>query len=85
MKRFIIILIVVLLVGCATSSRMNKVNIGMSKSEILSVMGTPTSKSAEGNKEVLKYKLYGGGKGVMSPRIYHIVLENDKVVSFGDE
>ncbi len=41
MKHLVTILIGLALVGCATSGKINAVNIGMTKDEVIKVMGKP--------------------------------------------
>ena len=80
MKKIISLLVMVMMVsGCAISSRMNNLNVGMTKSEVIALMGKPASTSAIENKEVLRYKLYGDDTGIMVPGIYRVVIDNDKV------
>jgi len=43
--------------ACATSQKMNALSIGMTKAEVVKVMGRPTSTSAIGDVEYLTYRL----------------------------
>lgn len=72
----------VLLAGCQTSTALNNVHIGMSKSEVQSLLGTPDSTSAQANVEYLTYYLNAdAGYGRDQP--YMVRLVNGKVESFG--
>src|SRR5579862_9480765 len=51
------VLIVVLLAGCATADKLNSIHIGMSKDEVVSLLGKPDSTSAQANVEYLTYYL----------------------------
>lgn len=74
-----------LILGCATTSRINRVSIGMSKSQVLEVMGQPYSTSANIEVEYLIYRLstglYLGQKTYQEP--YYVRLRNGSVDSFG--
>ncbi len=35
--------------GCATAPKMNRLNVGMTKQEVISAMGKPASTAAPGN------------------------------------
>lgn len=47
---------VVFLTGCATASNMNKLSVGMTKPEVIRVMGSPDSVAAQGGAEYLEYE-----------------------------
>jgi hypothetical protein len=71
-----------LLAGCQTSSALNNIHIGMSKSEVQSLLGTPDSTSAQANVEYMTYYLTSdAGYGRDQP--YMVRLVNGKVESFG--
>lgn len=56
MLRFTFVLFTFLLVSCVgTSAKLNKVSLGMTKSEVVEAIGTPDSVSAQGNIEYLIY------------------------------
>lgn len=68
--------------GCATSPRMNKLSVGMTKDEVLDILGSPDSTSAKGGAEYLSYMLHDGPLGA-SANDYMVKLVNGKVDSFG--
>ena len=80
--RIIVIFIdVVFLFGCAGSSKkMNRLNLGMTKKEVVEVIGEPTSTSARRNTEYLNYHLT---TGVFYTTVYYVRLLNGKVVDYG--
>lgn len=81
MKKLMTIAVLVLFVlGCASSSRMNDVNIGMTKQEVIAAVGQPTSTSAKGDVEYLNYRLYRGG---FMNDDYFVRLTEGKVNAFG--
>ncbi|HKM55220.1 MAG TPA: SHOCT domain-containing protein [Isosphaeraceae bacterium] len=76
------LILAALLVGCATSDKLNYVHIGMTKDQVVAVLGTPDSTSAQANVEYLTYYLTAeSGYGRDQP--YMIRLVNAKVESFG--
>lgn len=76
------VLFAILLTGCETSTALNNVHIGMTKAEILSLLGTPDSTSAQANVEYMTYYLTSdAGYGRDQP--YMVRLVNGKVESFG--
>ena len=80
--RIIVIFIaVVFLFGCAGSSKkMNQLNLGMTKQEVIEAIGQPNSSSAIQNQEYLRYRL---NPGEFSPNEYYVKLLDGKVVAYG--
>ncbi|MGA2016446.1 MAG: SHOCT domain-containing protein [Opitutaceae bacterium] len=71
-----------LFAGCATSDKLNNVHIGMTKDQVLALLGTPDSTSAQANVEYMTYYLVAeSGYGRDQP--YMIRLVSGKVESFG--
>ena len=71
-----------LLAGCATADKLNQIRIGMSKDQVVAIMGAPDSTSAQANMEYYTYYLendsrYGGNQP------YMIRFVDNKVESFG--
>ena len=78
----LVLLLAIGLTGCATSSELNKLQIGMSRQEVLTLLGTPDSTSAQANVEYLTYYLESAaGNGREQP--YMVRLVNGRVESFG--
>lgn len=76
------LLLVTLLAGCMTADRLNDVRIGMTKDQIISLLGKPDSTSAQANIEYLTYYLTtDNGYGRDMP--YMVRLVDGKVESFG--
>jgi hypothetical protein len=72
--------------GCLTpASKINAVHLGMTKAEVLAVMGPPSSVTADQTGEYLNYSLAEGIRtgytATQSP--YEIKLVNGRVVSYG--
>ena len=83
----IITLTALFCVGCLTeASKINGVAIGMSKGEVLKIMGKPVSVTADEKTVSLNYALHETGVQIGLGYVtvpYEIKLVNDKVVSFG--
>jgi hypothetical protein len=71
----------VLLAGCESSEKLNSIQIGMSKDQVQSILGTPDSTSAQANVEYLTYYLDTDSHS--RDQAYMIRLVNGKVESFG--
>jgi hypothetical protein len=80
--RIIVIFVaVVFLFSCAGSSKkMNQLNLGMTKQEVIEAIGEPTSTSAKRNKEYLNYHLTTGG---FYTNVYYVRLLDGKVNAYG--
>ena len=81
MKRaFAMILMALLILGCATAGKMNKVQLGMTKEDVIGVLGKPNSASAMDNVMYLKYRFYK--EGVLLED-YYVKLKDGKVEAYG--
>src|SRR5580658_5153113 len=76
------VLIVVLLAGCATAEKLNDVHIGMTKDQVIALLGTPDSTSAQANVEYLTYYLEGD-PDYGRDRPYMVRMVDGRVESFG--
>lgn len=74
-----------LLSACATAHKISALQIGMSKQEVIAVMGPPASTSARGGTEYLNYALSetddDAFRGWTKP--YFVRLVNGKVDAYG--
>ena len=81
----VIALITLFCTGCLTpASNINVISIGMSKTEVLRIMGTPASVTADTSGEYLNYALAEGSTSpaaALTP--YEIKIVDGKVVSYG--
>jgi hypothetical protein len=75
-------LFVALLTGCATADKLNQVQIGMTKDQVVGLLGTPDSTSAQANVEYLTYYLEGD-PAYGRDRPYMVRVVDGKVESFG--
>lgn len=55
MKKYLPVILCLGLIGCATVPTLNSVSIGMTKADVIKIMGTPASVSAQNNTEYLIY------------------------------
>jgi Short C-terminal domain/SmpA / OmlA family len=71
-----------LFAGCATADKLNDVRIGMSKDQVISLLGKPDSMSAQANIEYLTYYL-SNDANYGRDRPYSVRVVDGKVESFG--
>ncbi len=82
MKYAVLIGCFLLLAGCATSAvRMNDLRPGMTKAEVVNILGTPSSTSSDGTSEYLNYILDPGGLYPMTP--YYVKITDGRVTHYG--
>jgi len=74
------LLLVILLAGCGTASRLNSVQLGMTRDQVVDVAGTPSSTSQMGNTQYLKYQLTSDW--IFADR-YYVRLTDGRVDAFG--
>lgn len=81
-NRIMVLLVgLVLFFGCAGSSKnMNKLRLGMSKTEVIEAMGQPNSTSASRDIEFLKYRFTSEG---LFTSEYYVKLQNGSVDAYG--
>ncbi len=81
---FLMLLLILSFYGCATAPNFNGISLGMSKADVIKTLGSPSSVSAKGNTEYLKYELSPGLRtGDVNPPEYFVRLINGKVESYG--
>jgi len=83
-KRMLILLFLsILVLGCAGSAKkINNLNIGMTKAEVIEVMGEPNFTSAANDVEILSYELISNS---LFSDMYHVSIKNGKVERFGKQ
>lgn len=74
---------VAMLVGCTTGEKIHEVQVGMTKQQVLSILGTPDGDAVKGSTEQIQYSNrlasgWGWDKGD-----YYVTFEDGKVVSYG--
>src|ERR1039457_186070 len=88
MKNVILCLCLFLLSGCATlaADKMNSISLGMTKQEVLRIMGSPVSTSAMSGVELLNYSFSETQNDAIHgrPKVpYTIRIVNGKVDAYG--
>jgi hypothetical protein len=83
-KRMLILFFLsILVLGCAGSAKkINNLNIGMTKAEVIEAMGEPNFTSAAKDVEILSYKLTSNS---LYSDTYHVSIKNGKVERFGKQ
>jgi hypothetical protein len=74
------------LVGCATAPKTNRLSIGITKQEVLAIMGRPSSTAAHvAGIEILRYRLSGTSRDILHHRTeeYFVRLVSGKVDCYG--
>ena len=82
LRQMVILAILILFVGgCAGSaSMMNSLNVGMTKADVINVLGVPDYTSGKKDTEILCYKLTSGGIFTDS---YFVIIKQGNVDRFG--
>jgi len=75
--------ILLMFLGCATGEQIKNVSPGMSKNEVISLLGKPDSYKKMGDVEVYSYtnRLISGWSHDRAD--YHVVIENGVVSQYG--
>ncbi len=77
-KLFLVVLFGSLLAGCAPWIGIHKIDLGMTKTEVMRQMGKPNSVSGSGNEEYLYYLPYN-----RFWERYYVYVVNGKVQAYG--
>jgi len=88
MKKIFMVLLVFGLMGCATSisKKIDNIQMGMTRAEVISVLGKPSASSLRGEDE----SLYFTGFGIVAPwedsrkAGCYVALKEDKVIAYGN-
>lgn len=77
-------LIALVLQGCSTSaSKLSLISPGMTKAEVVNVLGTPESVSGQGGDEVFIYTLSNSWNSPVWNEKYAVIFSDGKVVRYG--
>ena len=82
-KLFVLILLLVLLIGCATGELMSRLRPGMSKDEVTNILGNPDGFQARGEYESIKYSHRLVTGWAWDRADYFVILKDNKVVEYG--
>lgn len=84
--RIIIILVIFLLCGCATQRKALQIQVGMSRAEVIDIMGHPDGRSGDIQKEILIYRIPLASEKLFVDGSAHdrfeITIEDDKVTNY---
>lgn len=83
MKKLLVVLLCLGLCGCATAKKLNLISIGMSKGDVIKVMGKPTTSSAIEGTEYLNYQLSQSAIEFEQVEPYYVCIKDGKVFSYG--
>jgi outer membrane protein assembly factor BamE (lipoprotein component of BamABCDE complex) len=77
-------LIALLITGCCTltAKKMTNVQLGMTKNEVIQILGEPLNISNDGNYEILNYTLVED-KWNCIEQPYAVYIKDSKVVKYG--
>lgn len=83
MKKVLIAGLIVLIAGCTTGEKIHNVQVGMTKAQVIAMLGQPDGDAVNGNKEQIQYSNrlasgWGWDKGD-----YYVTFEDGKVVQYG--
>ena len=80
-RLLVALLSVLLLVGCAASAKkMNRLQLGMTKPEVIEAIGQPDSTSSRQDVQLMKYRLRADGLWTTT---YYVRLQDGKVEAYG--
>lgn len=82
-KIFVVLVVLFLLVGCATGQQMSKLRPGMSKTEVTDILGNPDGYQARGEYEALKYSHRLVTGWAWDRADYYVIFKDQKVVEYG--
>lgn len=84
MRGLIIGILALLLAGCITGEQVREVGVGMSRADVVGIMGAPDGVQVNGNTEVLKYanRLMSGFSWDRTD--YFVTLTNGQVSGYGN-
>jgi hypothetical protein len=82
----LILISIMILAGCATAPKTNRLSLGITKQQVIAVMGSPNSTAAHiAGVEILRYRLSATNHDVFHRRTeeYFVRLVGGKVDSYG--
>lgn len=81
----VIIIASLMTTGCATTSakRLNEISVGMTKSEVIQILGNPESVSGNGSQELFLYTLSNSFTNAEWNSTYAVQFVEGRVVRYG--
>jgi Cft2 family RNA processing exonuclease len=85
LKQFIVLCVLASLTsGCVTSAKkMNRISLGMTKEDVINVLGEPDSMKAGQGVEVMEYMLAPANAVVSDGEAHWVFIKDGKVVQYG--
>lgn len=90
MKMVTLLVLSIAIIGCVTSSKkLAQVSQGMSKQEVVQILGPPASVSFHQGYELMRYQLSGTSAPLLNPNHrgfaegYTVKFKSGKVVAYG--
>lgn len=83
MKKIVLIVFLFGLMGCATGEKMSRLKEGMTKSEVVDVLGAPDGFQRSGEYEALKYNHRLVTGWAWDRADYNIIMKDGKLVEYG--
>ncbi len=81
--RYLTILVLMFCLGCAASAKkLNNIDVGMSKAEVIGILGSPDSTKAAPDVTVLEYRMVSDDFATHADP-YWVVLRDGKVSTIG--
>lgn len=81
--KHLVLLIVVILAGCVTGERMSQLQVGMSKSQVIAILGKNDGYASVDGNEILKYSNRLSSGWSHDRADYNVVLKDGSVVEYG--
>ncbi|MFH1777779.1 MAG: hypothetical protein ABH952_09530 [Candidatus Omnitrophota bacterium] len=82
MRKILIIILMLILVGCSAGKRIDLLHLEMPRAEVIRVMGPPDAQEVDIGLEVLKYHNVAAAD-IEQEELFLIVLEKGKVIRYG--
>ena len=83
-KSVLVFVLLLTLISCATTGEsMSKIELGMSKQEVVGVLGSPDGSQSTDGYEVMKYSPHLTSVWSWYRGNYFVILKNDEVVEYG--
>ncbi|WP_219909547.1 hypothetical protein [Chromobacterium haemolyticum] len=78
-----LVLVSAALVGCATGEKMSSLRPGMTRTEVVSILGEPDGFKAEGDSAALKYSHRLASGWAWDRADYFVILKDGRVTEYG--
>lgn len=86
MRTLLVTLALIAFASCATAQKINRVSIGMTRDQVVGIMGEPVSVSAKAGAEYLNYSLYESDDSAswgLDAQPYFVKIVAGKVEAYG--